>query len=81
MACLHCNRHKGPNIAGTDPTTGELIRLFRVDLWNEHFAWTGAALSAKTPVDRVTIQVLAINEPDFLATREAVMNEQVFPIQ
>lgn len=82
LACLHCNRHKGPNIAGSDPNTGELIRLFnpRVDLWSEHFRWNNAALGARTATGRVTIQVLAINEPDFLAIREALIREGVFPI-
>jgi hypothetical protein len=28
LACMHCNRHKGPNIAGSDPRTGEIVRLF-----------------------------------------------------
>ena len=28
LACLHCNRHKGPNIAGNDPNTGDVVRLF-----------------------------------------------------
>jgi hypothetical protein len=28
LACLHCNRHKGPNIAGRDVATGDLVRLF-----------------------------------------------------
>src|SRR5947207_2535891 len=25
LACLHCNRHKGPNIAGHDAATGDLV--------------------------------------------------------
>ncbi len=29
LACPHCNRFKGPNIAGVDPDTGETVRLFR----------------------------------------------------
>jgi hypothetical protein len=29
---------------------------------------------------RVTIQVLAINDPDFLAVREALVAEQAFPL-
>ncbi|MGA3017691.1 MAG: HNH endonuclease signature motif containing protein [Bryobacteraceae bacterium] len=83
LACLHCNRHKGPNIAGTDPDTGEIIRLFhpRVDLWSEHFEWTGAALGGRTEVGRVTIHLLAINDSDFLAMREALIQEQTFPIE
>jgi hypothetical protein len=83
FACLHCNRHKGPNIAGTDPNTSELVRLFhpRTDQWNEHFEWTGAALAGKTAIGRVTIHVLSINDPDFLAVREALIREQEFPVE
>lgn len=83
FACLHCNKHKGPNIAGTDPNTGELIRLFhpRTDHWDEHFEWTGAALTGKTAIGRATIHVLAINSPDFLAVREALIREQAFPLE
>jgi hypothetical protein len=83
LACLHCNRHKGPNIAGTDPNTGKLSRLFhpRVDLRNEHFEWTGAALGGRTEIGRVTIHVLAINDSDFLALREALIQEQAFQLE
>ncbi len=28
LACLHCNQHKGPNIAGRNPETGEVVELF-----------------------------------------------------
>lgn len=53
LCCGRCNLYKGPNIAGRDPKTGELTRLFspRSDLWAEHFWWDGpmiAALSAET---------------------------------
>jgi len=83
LACLHCNRHKGPNIAGTDPTTGAPVRLFhpRVDVWKEHFEWMGAILAGRTTIVRVTIQVLAINKPDFLAMRKALFDERVFPLE
>jgi hypothetical protein len=83
LACLHCNRHKGPNIAGTDLNTGEVIRLFhpRLDRWTEHFEWAGVALNGRTAIGRVTIQVLAVNEPDFLAVRKALIEEQVFPLE
>jgi 5-methylcytosine-specific restriction endonuclease McrA len=35
LACGFCNRHKGPNIAGLDPQTRQLTRLFhpRRDSW------------------------------------------------
>ncbi len=28
VSCLHCNSHKGPNIAGIDPVTRKLTKLF-----------------------------------------------------
>jgi 5-methylcytosine-specific restriction endonuclease McrA len=51
-ACANCNRHKGPNIAGIDPVTGNLARLFnpRSDSWEEHFHWLGAELAGRTPI-------------------------------
>lgn len=62
LACAHCNRHKGPNIAGMDPDTGQLVRLFhpRRDRWADHFKLDGARIVGKTPVGRA-VQVLAIN--------------------
>jgi hypothetical protein len=83
LACLHCNRHKGPNIAGSDPTTGSPIRLFhpRQDVWQEHFEWIGPLQTGKTPIGRVTIQVLAINNPDFLVMRTALLEEDAFPLE
>jgi hypothetical protein len=62
--------------------TGEIVRLFhpRQDRWSEHFEWNGAELLGKTAIGRVTVQVLAVNAQDFLAVREAVMEEQAFPI-
>jgi hypothetical protein len=46
LSCLHCNRHKGPNIAGRDPATGEIGRLFdpQKDSWSEHFNSTAQLL-------------------------------------
>ena len=82
LACLHCNRHKGPNIAGTDPETGAMIRLFhpRLHRWSNHFEWAGAVLRGRTAIGRTTIHVLAINDADFLAMRTALIEEQVFPL-
>jgi aspartate-semialdehyde dehydrogenase len=52
-----------------------------MDEWSEHFEWTGAVLGARTAIGRVTIQVLAINDPDFLAVRAALIAEQAFPLE
>ncbi len=60
LACPHCNRYKGPNIAGLDPLTGQLVRLFhpRRDEWADHFDPDGARINGRTPVGRATVQVL-----------------------
>lgn len=64
LACPHCNRYKGPNIAGMDPLTGQIVRLFhpRTDRWADQFdVLDDARIAGKTPVGRATVQVLAMN--------------------
>ncbi len=77
FACIHCNRFKGPNIAGIDPETGELSRLFhpRTDVWDHHFRWSGAAILPLSPIGRVTARVLYMNDPDVLWLRETLEQE------
>src|SRR5437870_3521279 len=81
LSCLRCNAHKGPNIAGVDPATGQLTRLFhpRQDQWSAHFEWDGARLIGKTAEGRTTIVVLGINHPAYIEVREALIKEGVFP--
>lgn len=54
LSCYNCNSFKGPNIAGIDPETGELTRLFhpRSEMWAEHFEWSGAILVGTSSVAR-----------------------------
>jgi hypothetical protein len=81
-ACLRCNQHKGPNIAGLDPESGQLTRLFnpRADVWYEHFQWSGHTLVGRTPIGRTTIRVLAMNAPIIRAVRAALLAEGTFPL-
>jgi hypothetical protein len=78
--CLHDNKHKGPNIAGIDPVTEELVPLFhpRRQRWERHFFWSGAVLVGRTRTARATIRVLAINDPEAVAFRAELMEEGVF---
>lgn len=80
-ACCRCNLHKGPNIAGLDPETGELTRLFhpRTDRWDDHFDWSAHILVGRTPVGRTTIRVLAMNDPAIRSVRAALLLEGAFP--
>jgi hypothetical protein len=77
LACIHCNRFKGPNVAGVDSTSGLIVRLFhpRRDEWSKHFAWNGVLLTAQTDVGRVTIQVLNMNAPPMVELRAALSDE------
>jgi hypothetical protein len=79
LSCFYCNSHKGPNIAGLDPITRELTRLFhpRTDTWSEHFQWQGPVLSALTAIGRTTVAVLAMNRPEYVALRQALLDEGV----
>ncbi|SRR5579871_3754962 len=66
LSCYYNNSHKCPNIAGIDPATGEVTRLFhpRRDSWEGHFKWDGPELVGLTAIGRTTIDVLAINLPE-----------------
>ena len=79
-ACFYCNSYKGACIAGPDPHTGRLTRLFhpRFDEWPEHFRWSGATLAATTAIGRTTIAVLNINHSDAVRLRRALMREGLF---
>ena len=81
LACFACNNHKGPNLSGVDPQTGQMARLFhpRKDKWKEHFEWNGALLVGRTAVGRATLDVLAINLPYRCALRAVLVEEGVFP--
>jgi len=81
LACLRCNGRKGPNLAGVDPDSGQMVRLFhpRQDSWADHFVWDGAILIGKTAEGRATIAVLAINDPSNVAVREALIAEGESP--
>jgi len=76
-ACNHCNLHKGPNMTGIDPATGQSTRLFhpRQDRWEDHFHWQGAVLVGRTVIGRATIRVLDANNPLLVAVRAALMEE------
>lgn len=80
LACFPCNNHKGPNIAGIDPESQQIVRLFhpRQDRWNEHFTWRGPVLMGLTPFARATVQVLEINTHHRVLCRQALLEEGVF---
>lgn len=81
LPCFYCNTHKGPNIAGLDPLTGELTPLFhpRRQTWGEHFRWEGPFLTGLDAIGRVTIAVLNINELAAVNVRAFLLSEGLYP--
>ena len=79
LACFYDNSYKGPNLAGFDPRTGQLVRLFhpRRHSWSRHFRWDGPFLRGRMPIGRATVKVLEINQPERVALRAALMEEGV----
>jgi hypothetical protein len=71
LACHFCNRHKGPNLAGLDPATGVLTRLFnpRTDVWTHHFRIETGRIIGLTPVGRTSVEVLQMNRLDRVRLR------------
>ena len=63
LACGVCNRAKGTNVAGIDPDSGELTRLFhpRRDRWEDHFQREGSLILGRTAIGRTTVWVLQMN--------------------
>lgn len=81
LACYWCNHYKGPNVAGVDPATRRIIRLFhpRLHKWAKHFAWRGALLTGRTDIGRTTAITLQINAALRIASRELLIAEGYFP--
>lgn len=69
--CLFCNRHKRPNVAGYDPETEILVRLFnpRQDSWPRHFALRKASIVGRMDVGRTTVDVLKMNNERMVLLR------------
>ncbi len=81
-SCYSCNAFKGPNLAGHDAASGEVVRLFnpRNDDWPTHFEWHGARLNGLTPIGRVTIDVLRINLRERVEHRAMLIAAKRFSI-
>ena len=73
LACVPCNRWKGPNLGAVDPATDDLIWLFdpRRHLWAEHFSHVAGRVIGLTPAGRATAALLRMNDPRRILPRAA----------
>ena len=81
LACHHDNEHRGTNLSGVDPETGKIVRLFdpRRQRWSRHFRFEGPVIVGRTQCGRATASVLAINAPDRVELRAALISAGEFP--
>ncbi len=82
LACHHCNEHKGPNLSGVDPQTGQVVRLFnpRRQRWQRHFRFAGPVIVGRTQCGHATVAVLAMDLPDRVALREDLLSAGLFDL-
>ena len=80
-ACIHCNRHKGPNIASLDFGTNLIVPLFnpRTDVWDDHFGLEGAYIRPLTPIGRATTRLLKLNNPERIRVRQVLIRAGRYP--
>ena len=71
LACVQCNRAKGPNIASVDPDTAQMVSIFnpRKDAWSEHFRFDNGWIIGVTAVGRATVRLLNVNDLDRVEAR------------
>jgi 5-methylcytosine-specific restriction endonuclease McrA len=80
LSCYYCNSFKGSDIASLTAVTRKLTRLFnpRRHKWETHFRWEGAYLIGRTPIGRVTVALLHINNELRVELREELHAEGLF---
>jgi hypothetical protein len=82
LACMKCNAHKGHDLSGLDPMTGNLTRLFNpcLQLWDDHFLiQDDVKIIGKTPEGRVTVQLLQMNSEERIQTRQILVELELYP--
>ena len=81
MSCYCCNSFKGSDLSSLDRKTRKLTPLFnpRRHKWAKHFRWRKAYLIGRTPVGRVTVALLHINDEYRVELREGLIKEGAFP--
>lgn len=71
LACLRCNRLKGPNVGSFDPLTGQLVPFFnpREQDWRDHFSYAEGMIIPLSAEGRVTAKLLRFNDDERIAER------------
>jgi hypothetical protein len=81
LACIRCNRHKGPNVGSFDPETGQLVPFFnpRTQQWEDHFRIEGFLVQPLTPEARVTVKIFRLNDSLRVEERSQLIALGLYP--
>ncbi len=80
LACMRCNRYKGPNVGSFDPLTGKLVPFFnpRTQDWTKHFELDGALILPLTAEARVTVKILRLNDENRVVERQRLLEAGIY---
>jgi hypothetical protein len=81
LSCALCNGFKGSDLTSIDPETGAIVPLFhpRRDAWEMHFRLVDGRIEPLTPVGRVTVRLLKLNDPDRVEERRQLQQAGQLP--
>ena len=79
LACMRCNRSKGPNVGSFDPLTGKLVPFFnpRIQVWRDHFELEGGIIRPLTPEARVTVKIFRLNDEARILERQSLLELKI----
>lgn len=82
LACMRCNRYKGPNLGSIDPQTGDFVPFYnpRKQKWSEHFAMENGYINPLTAEARVTVKILRINDASRIKERVILIDAGIYPV-
>ena len=80
LACMRCNRFKGPNVGSFDPQTGELVPFYnpRTQDWYNHFELDGTMIRPLTAEARITVIILRLNDQERINERQKLMEAGLY---
>lgn len=82
LACVHCNRRKGPNVGSFDPKTGNLVPFYnpRLQKWKEHFRLKDGMIHPLTAEARVTVKIFRFNDAQLIEKRRKLIALGMYPL-
>jgi HNH endonuclease len=81
LTCPSCTLRKSDHTHALDPETRNMVLLYhpRRDRWDDHFAWEGYYVRARTSVGRATLEHLDFNHARRILIRQAEEKFGLFP--